>query len=80
MISAVTVHKYMKELGLKSVVAPKKPRYVKGECYKKFGNLPEQKFETERPNQKWYTDFTYLYLKEGEKRYNCSISNRQKKL
>lgn len=72
-LSAVTVHKYMKELGLKSVVAPKKPRYIKGECYKKFGNLLEQKFEAGQPNQKWCTDFTYLYLNEGEKRYNCSV-------
>lgn len=63
----------MKELGLKSVVVPQKPRYIKGECYKKFGNLLEQKFEIERPNQKCCTNFAYLYLKEGEKRYNCSI-------
>lgn len=72
-LSAVNVHKYMKELGLKSVVAPRKPHYVKGECYKKLENLLEQKFEAQRPNQKWCTDFTYLYLKEGEKRYNCSV-------
>ena len=72
-LSAVMVHKYMKELGLKSVVAPKKPHYAKGEHNKKFANLLEQKFEAERPNQKWCTDFTYLYLSKGEKRYNCSV-------
>ena len=24
-------------------------------------------------NQKWYTDFTYLFLTDGSKRYNCTI-------
>lgn len=72
-LSALTVHKYMKELGLKSVTVPKKPRYIKGECYKKFKNLLEQKFDADGPNKKWCTDFTYLTLTEGERRYNCSI-------
>ena len=30
-------------------------------------------FTAERANQKWCTDFTYLFLKNGEVRYNCSI-------
>ncbi len=72
-LSTITVHKYMKELGLKSVVMHKKPRYSKGECYKKFSNILKQNFNAEKPNKKWCTDFTYLYLKNGEKRYNCSI-------
>lgn len=63
----------MKELGLKSVTVPRKPRYIKGECYKKFENLLEQKFEADRPNKKWCTDFTYLTLVEGEKQYNYCI-------
>lgn len=52
---------------------PKKPRYHKGDCYKKFNNLLEQDFTASGPNEKWCTDFTYLYLKDGAKRYNCSI-------
>ena len=27
----------------------------------------------EKINQKWYTDFTYLFLKNHEVRYNCTI-------
>jgi len=72
-LSNPTVHKYMKEMGLRSVVMPKKPKYKKGDCYKKFDNLLKQDFTSEQPNVKWCTDFTYLFLEDGAKRYNCSI-------
>ena len=32
-----------------------------------------QDFTAIRPNEKWCTDFTYLHLSDGAKRYNCSI-------
>ena len=72
-LSKTTVLKYMRELKIRSVVLRKKPKYHKGECYKKFNNLLDQDFKAEKPNQKWCTDFTYLYLSDGAKRYNCSI-------
>lgn len=72
-LSRTTVLKYMQELNIRSVVLRKKPRYHKGECYKKFDNLLKQDFTSNKPNEKWCTDFTYLYLSDGAKRYNCSI-------
>lgn len=72
-LSKTTTLKYMKELGIRSVVVRKRPRYHKGECYKKFPNHMNQDFTASRPNEKWCTDFTYLYLSDGAKRYNCSI-------
>ena len=33
----------------------------------------KQDFTAIRPNEKWCTDSTYLYLSDGAKRYNCSI-------
>lgn len=73
-LSAATVHKYMnKELGLHSIVRPKKPGYRKGKPHKIFDNLIEQNFSCDKTNQKWCTDFTYLTLTDGSKRYNCSI-------
>ena len=30
-------------------------------------------FTVEKPNQKWCVDFTYLFLQNGSKRYNCTI-------
>lgn len=72
-LSKTTVLRYMKELKIRSVVLRKRPRYFKGECYKKFENLLKQDFSVEVPNKKWCTDFTYLYLADGAKRYNCSV-------
>ncbi|MDL2301059.1 IS3 family transposase [Lachnospiraceae bacterium OttesenSCG-928-D06] len=73
-LSNLTVHKYMNgELGLTSVVRRKKPDYKKGKAHKVFENLIKQEFIAEGINQKWCTDFTYLFLTDGSKRYNCSI-------
>ena len=72
--SKTTVHKYMnKELGLTSIVKRKKPGYAKGHAHKVFPNLLNQNFTTDRANHIWCTDFTYLFLANGKKRYNCSI-------
>jgi transposase InsO family protein len=73
-ISNITVHKYMNtELGLMSVVRKRKPNYKKGEAHKIFPNLLQQDFKADRINIKWCTDFTYLQLADGTKRYNCSV-------
>ena len=69
-----TVHKYMNgELGLYSVVRRRKPGYTKRTAHKTFDNLLSQDFTAIDINQKWCTDFTYLFLTDGSKRYNCSV-------
>ena len=73
-LSNTTVHKYMnKELKLFSVIRRKKPGYKKGKPHTVFKNLLNQNFKASRKNQIWCTDFTYLSLTNGSKRYNCSI-------
>ena len=73
-LSRITVHKYMnKELGLISIVRRKKPTYEHREAHKKFDNLINQNFTASGINQKWATDFTYLFLTGGDVRYNCTI-------
>ena len=72
--SRTTVHKYMnKELGLRSIVRPRKPDTKPGKPHKVFENKLKQNFTAEKINQKWCTDFTYLFLKNGDVRYNCTI-------
>ena len=72
--SRTTVHKYMnRELGLHSIVRPKKPGAKPGKPHKVFENKLRQDFHADKPNQKWCTDFTYLFLKNGDVRYNCTI-------
>ena len=72
--SAVTIHKYMNtEMRLHSLVRPKKPGYRRGKPHKVFENKLQREFQAQRANHKWCTDFTYLFLKNGETRCNCSI-------
>ena len=72
--SNTTVHKYMNtELGLRSVVHPKKPGYEHGKPHKVFDNKLKQNFTADEINRKWCTDFTYLFLANHEVRYNCTI-------
>ena len=72
--SLPTIHKYMNvEMGLKSVVRPKRPCSKPGKAHKVFENKLNQDFNAYKINQKWCTDFTYLFLKNNDVRYNCSI-------
>jgi transposase InsO family protein len=73
-ISPLTVHKYMNvELQLFSVSRKRKPTYESGTPHKVFENKLNQDFTSTEINRKWCTDFTYLFLTDGSKRYNCSI-------
>ena len=63
----------MREIGIKAIVRRKKKPYIKGYQHHIFDNLLGQNFTAAKPNQVWCTDFTYLSLKNGSKRYNCSI-------
>ena len=72
--STTTIHKYMNtEMRLRSIVRPGKPGIKPRKSHKIFENKLNQDFHTDKPNQKWCTDFTYLFLKNGEIRYNCTV-------
>ena len=74
--SRTTVHKYMnRELGLHSIVRPKKPGAKPGKPHKIFENKLKQDFTAKEINKKWCTDFTCLFLKNGDVRYNCTITD-----
>ena len=72
-LSYPTTYKYMNEMGIKATLQKKKLKYVKGLIHKTFDNLLDQDFTASAPNKVWCTDFTYLELSGGKKRYNCSI-------
>lgn len=74
-LSVQTVRKYMNvELGIKSVTRRRKYRYSKGpQAYAIFDNLLNRDFHAEKRNTRWCIDFTYLFLANRSKRYNCSI-------
>lgn len=62
-----------RELGLRSVILRKSPKYHSGAQHTHFENLLGQDFTAEEINQKWLTDFTYLFLTGGVVRYNSTI-------
>ena len=71
------------ELGLYSIVRPKKPEYEHGKPHKVFDNKLNQDFTADEINRKWCTDFTYLFLTNHDVRYNCTTidtKNDQKSL
>lgn len=73
-ISYTTCHKYINiELKLYSITRRKKKGSGSGNQHKVFDNLLNQDFTAEEPNKKWCVDFTYLFLQNGNKRYNCTI-------
>lgn len=71
--SKPTVRSYMAELGLKSSLFQVKSNQVPGEKHHVFPDLVQRQFSVSGPNQVWVTDFTYLKLEDGSKRYNCTI-------
>ncbi|MFJ7726281.1 IS3 family transposase [Neobacillus sp. NPDC097160] len=63
-----TVHRLMKEMGLKCLVRMKKYRSYRGKVGKIAPNLLERDFQATKPNEKWVTDVTEFHL-HGEKLY-----------
>ena len=61
------------EMQLFSISRKKKPDYEHGVAHKVYENKLNQNFDSAEINQKWCTDFTYLFLTDGSKRYNCTI-------
>jgi transposase InsO family protein len=60
-----TVQKLMGQLGLKSLVRPKRYQSYRGPVGKAAPNLLERNFIAKAPNQKWVTDVTEFNIKGG---------------
>lgn len=73
-ISRLTVHKYMNtEIRLFPVSRKRKLGYEYGVSQNVCENGLNHGFYSQRINQKWCTNYTYLSLTNGCKRYNCTI-------
>ena len=66
-----TVQRLMNNLGLKSLVRPKKYRSYRGECTSS-PNVLNRQFNALRPNEKWVTDVTEFNVR-GDKLYLSPI-------
>lgn len=67
-INHKTVQRQMVQLGLKSLVRPKKYRSYKGEVGHAAANVLQRQFQAKAANQKWVTDVTEFNV-AGEKLY-----------
>lgn len=67
-----TVQKLMRQMGLKSIVRPKRYKSYKGTVGKVADNMLKREFEAARPNEKWVTDVTEFNV-GGEKVYLSPI-------
>lgn len=63
-----TVQRLMVEMGLKSLVRPKKYRSYKGDAGRAAPDLLRRQFAADAANQKWVTDVTEFNV-AGEKLY-----------
>ncbi|MDR6585441.1 transposase InsO family protein [Herbaspirillum frisingense] len=68
LINHKTVQRLMIQLGLKSLVRPKKYRSYRGPGHAQVENLLQRKFKAERFGEKWVTDVTEFKV-GGEKLY-----------
>ena len=67
-INHKAVQRLMQQLGLQSLVRPKKYRSYRGAVGRIAPNLLERQFCAEQPNQKWVTDVTEFHV-NGQKLY-----------
>lgn len=69
-----TVYAYMREMKIKATILIKPRPYVsKGKKHNIFDNQVDREFYATKPNEIWCSDFTQFKLKNGKKRYNCTI-------
>lgn len=69
-----TVYRYMKEMNIQATIMVKKRPYLsKGKKHYIFDNRVNREFNPSEPNEIWCTDFTQISLKNGKKRFNCTI-------
>lgn len=71
-INHKVVQRLMQQLGLKSLVRPKRYRAYRGAVGQVAANVLDRQFQAEGPNQKWVTDITEFNV-DGQKLYLSPI-------
>lgn len=71
-INHKTVQRLMQQLGLKSLVRPKRYRAYRGSVGRVAPNVLDRQFQAPGPNQKWVTDITEFNV-DGQKLYLSPI-------
>ena len=64
MVNHKTIQRLMQQLGLKSLVRPKRYRAYRGAEGYAAPNTLRRRFQAQRPNQRWVTDITEFKIKD----------------
>jgi putative transposase len=72
-ISVKRVQRRMKELGIRSVVVKKYRPQGPAKVQEERENIIKQDFNSERPNQKWVTDITYIWTEADRWTYLATV-------
>ncbi|WP_424350054.1 IS3 family transposase [Latilactobacillus sp. 5-91] len=73
-INIKTVRRLMKIMGLVSDIRRKRPIWQRSRSLFTAGNIISREFNADKPNQKWFTDISYLsYGDTGERAYISAI-------
>lgn len=64
-INHKAVLRLMNKYGLLSEVRKPRPLYLRQQNFKKYENILKQDFSSDKPNQKWATDISYIKTKQG---------------
>ena len=70
------VRRLMRVLGLASVIRRKRKNYVQATPQQTAENVMGRNFAAGKPNQKWFTDVTYLKFGNGAKAYLSAVIDR----
>lgn len=75
-VNVKRVRRLMRSMGLKSEIRKKKPEWTKSIPLHISENTINRDFEASKPNQKWFTDVSYLFYGNHEKAYISAVIDR----
>lgn len=70
------IRRIMRILGLRAQIRKKRPNWARIKPHFTADNILNRNFETKKPNQKWFTDISYLKYGKGQKAYISAIIDR----
>lgn len=75
-VNVKRIRRLMQILGISSIIRRKKPQWTKSIAQHTAKNVINRNFEADKPNQKWFTDVTYLTFGKCQKAYLSAIIDR----
>ncbi|EOU3550069.1 IS3 family transposase, partial [Listeria monocytogenes] len=63
-------------MGLYPAIRKKRSEWVKSVSFHTNKNIINRNFEADKPNQKWFTDVSYLFYGNHQKAYISAIIDR----